>query len=66
MSNQACRPGCNVTVDGRPQGATPLTDIELPPGAHAVRCISPAGKADSMVVQIYPGGTTKHRFNVAP
>ncbi len=57
---------CNVTVDGKAQGATPVTDIDLPSGAHSVKCVSATGKTEWMVVQIYPGGTTKHKFNVDP
>ena len=57
---------CNVTVDGKAQGATPVTDIELASGPHTVKCVSAAGKTESMIVTIYPGGTTKHKFSVEP
>jgi len=57
---------CNVTVDGKAQGATPVTDIDLPSGSHSVKCVSASGKTESIAVQIYASGTTKHKFNVDP
>ncbi len=57
---------CNVTVDGKAQGATPVTDIDLASGSHFVKCVSASGKTESIAVQIYPNGTTKHKFNVDP
>jgi len=34
-------PGANVTVDGKPQSSPAPTDIELPPGPHAIKLNAP-------------------------
>ncbi len=56
---------CNITIDGKDFGPTPITDVELSAGPHAVRCIK-AGKTDGVTITITAGATTKQKFQLAP
>lgn len=57
---------CNVTIDGRHIGPTPLANYELSSGAHIVRCETAGGLARTFPVQIYEGQTTRHKFTTGP
>ncbi len=48
-------PWCNVSVDGRPYGQTPVADITLPPGAHRITCTSPDAPARSRTITLAAG-----------
>jgi hypothetical protein len=55
---------CNVTVDGVPQGVTPLSPLELAPGAHNVECKPPRGKTRVARVTVQEGATTRYKFTL--
>ena len=57
---------CNVTIDGRVAGPTPLANYELSAGSHVVRCETTGGLAHSFPVQVYEGQTTRHKFTTGP
>jgi serine/threonine-protein kinase len=50
---------CNLTVDGKERGPTPVAGIDLPAGAHQLRCDAPGGKAKTTSVTIQEGATSR-------
>jgi len=48
-----------ITVDGRNLGDTPLVGIELAPGRHSVRAVSPSGGVQTSAITIEPGKTAQ-------
>ncbi|HSQ67257.1 MAG TPA: serine/threonine-protein kinase [Polyangiaceae bacterium] len=57
---------CVVTIDGRPHGPTPITGLDLPAGAHSVRCETYSGVAKIVTVTVADGQTTRHHFVTSP
>lgn len=57
---------CNVSVDGRHVGPTPIVNYELAAGSHVIRCDTAGGLSRSFPVQIYKGQTTQHTFATSP
>jgi len=57
---------CNVTIDGRAAGPTPLANYELSAGSHIVKCETSGGLSHSFPVQVYEGQTTRHKFTTGP
>lgn len=55
---------CNVSVDGKAQGATPVAGVDLPSGSHKVTCTTPDGKTQSASVVVAPNDTTRFRFSL--
>ncbi|HRG99434.1 MAG TPA: hypothetical protein PLR99_24475, partial [Polyangiaceae bacterium] len=55
---------CNVTVDGKPRGATPAAGIELSAGAHKVTCTTAEGKALSATVTVPVDGVARYKFSL--
>jgi serine/threonine protein kinase len=55
---------CNVSVDGKPQGATPTGTIELSAGAHSVTCTDGNGKTLAQGAKVNPGETTRVKFSL--
>ncbi|MBK6465011.1 MAG: serine/threonine protein kinase [Myxococcales bacterium] len=55
---------CNVTVDGKPRGATPAAGIELPAGTHKITCTTAEGKALSATVQVPADGVARYKFSL--
>ncbi|MEO7111318.1 MAG: PEGA domain-containing protein, partial [Polyangiaceae bacterium] len=55
---------CNVTVDGKGQGATPVAGVDLSAGSHKVTCTTPDGKVQSANVNVAPNDTTRYRFSL--
>ncbi|WP_394832709.1 protein kinase [Pendulispora rubella] len=53
---------CDVSVDGKSFGPTPVASIELSAGFHRVTCTPAEGKAQSANVRVPPAGTARHRF----
>lgn len=53
---------CNVSVDGKPQGATPTGTIELSAGSHSVSCTDANGKTVSQGAKVSAGETTRVKF----
>jgi serine/threonine protein kinase len=46
-----------IFIDGKKIGETPLVNIKLAPGKHAVRAVSPSGSTRNLSIQIEPGKT---------
>jgi serine/threonine protein kinase len=55
---------CNVAVDGKAQGATPVAQIEVGAGTHRVTCTTADGKTQTATVNVPPDGIAKHRFTL--
>jgi serine/threonine-protein kinase len=55
---------CNVSVDGKPQGATPTGAVELSAGSHSVTCTDANGKSVSQGAKVNPGETTRVKFSL--
>jgi hypothetical protein len=55
---------CNVSIDGKPQGATPTGAVEVSSGFHSVTCTTPEGKTHSGGAKVNPGETSRVGFNV--
>ncbi|MDB4935008.1 MAG: Serine/threonine protein kinase [Labilithrix sp.] len=50
---------CNLTVDGKERGPTPVAGLDLPAGAHQLRCDAPGGKVKTTSVTIQDGATSR-------
>ena len=44
-----------IFIDGKRYGETPLVQLSLPPGKHALRAVSPSGASRTMTILIEPG-----------
>ncbi len=55
---------CNVTVDGKSQGATPVAGVDVSSGSHKVTCTTPDGKVQTASVNVAPNDTTRYRFSL--
>lgn len=61
----AATPWCNVTIDGRAVGETPIVEHALPSGSHTVVCTNPETHASRTVrVDVQPGVTTRTRITL--
>jgi len=59
------RPWCQVSIDGRSIGQTPIVNRSLPAGQHRIRCVNPdLGVTRNVTVTISPGETTRQRINL--
>lgn len=59
------RPWCNVTIDGRSVGQTPIVNRTLPAGSHRIGCVNPdLNENRTITVQINDGETTRRRINL--
>jgi hypothetical protein len=50
---------CNLTVDGKERGPTPVAGLDLPSGAHQLRCDAPGGKVKTQSVTVQEGATSR-------
>ena len=50
---------CQLVVDGKALGPTPVTGIDLPSGPHQLRCEAPSGKIKATSVTIQEGTTSR-------
>lgn len=48
-------PWCNVTIDGRSAGQTPVVGFEVSPGRHTVVCTNPQAGSQRVTVNVQPG-----------
>jgi serine/threonine protein kinase len=55
---------CNLTIDGKERGPTPIAGIDLPSGAHQLRCDAPSGKVKTASVTIQDGATSRIRLTL--
>ncbi|HJL19166.1 MAG TPA: serine/threonine-protein kinase [Sandaracinaceae bacterium LLY-WYZ-13_1] len=58
------RPWCNVSVDGRNAGQTPVVNFQLPPGRHTIVCENPQAGSRRVVVNIPPGQTVRRSITL--
>jgi serine/threonine-protein kinase len=59
------RPWCNVTLDGRPLGQTPIVNRSVPAGQHTVVCTNPdLGRSRTQTIEVRPGETTRTRITL--
>lgn len=59
------RPWCNVSIDGRSVGQTPIVNHALEAGSHRVTCTNPElGVTRNLRVNIEPGETTRRRLDL--
>ena len=56
-------PWCDVTVDGRGRGQTPVIGLSLPPGSHHIRCTNPEHAAQERTVTLGPGQDLRVRIH---
>jgi serine/threonine protein kinase len=50
-----------IFIDGKRYGETPLIDIKLPPGKHAVRAVSSSGGTQNLTITIESGKRARGR-----
>jgi serine/threonine-protein kinase len=55
-------PWCNVTVDGRAHGQTPVDISSISPGTHTVVCTNPVRGSQTQRVTVQPGQQAIARF----
>jgi eukaryotic-like serine/threonine-protein kinase len=56
-------PWCNVSIDGRRIGETPIVNHSLPSGRHSVVCTNPdTGASRTVSIEVQPGETTRTRI----
>ncbi|MDP3275628.1 MAG: serine/threonine-protein kinase [Deltaproteobacteria bacterium] len=48
-------PWCNVTVDGRSYGETPVNIASIAPGGHTIVCVNPARGTQNRRINVRPG-----------
>ncbi|MCB9593489.1 MAG: PEGA domain-containing protein [Sandaracinaceae bacterium] len=60
----ASNPWCNVTVDGRSAGQTPVVNFEVPPGRHTVVCTNPTAGTERVVINVAPGQTVRRSITL--
>ena len=57
---------CTLSVDGKDRGPTPVADLDLPAGAHRLKCSPPHGKAKVARVTVKEGATARYTFTLDP
>lgn len=58
-------PWCNVSIDGRSVGETPVVNHSLPSGRHSVVCSNPdTGHSRTVSIEVRPGETTRTRISL--
>jgi hypothetical protein len=50
---------CNISVDGKDRGPTPVAGLDLPSGAHQIRCDAPNGKVKTTSVTVQEGAVAR-------
>jgi serine/threonine-protein kinase len=65
LAIDAAPQACDVSVDGKPRGMTPLNGIDLSPGTHSIRCETSSGIAKTVSVSVVEGQTTHHHFTTS-
>ena len=59
------RPWCNVTLDGRSLGQTPIVNRSVASGRHTIVCTNPElGRSRTVQVEVQPGQTTRQRISL--
>jgi len=60
----ASSPWCNVTVDGRSAGQTPVVNFSVPPGRHTIVCTNPTAGSQRVVINVAPGQTVRRSIRL--
>jgi len=60
----ASRPWCNVTIDGRNAGQTPVVNFQVPPGRHTIVCTNPEAGSQRVTVNVPPGQTVRRSITL--
>ena len=55
---------CQLTVDGKDRGPTPIAGLDLPAGNHHLECRAPNGKTKNTNVGIQDGATARYKFSI--
>ena len=55
---------CNVSIDGKPQGATPTGAVDLSAGVHTVSCTDSNGKTMFQSSKVNVGETSRVKFSL--
>jgi serine/threonine-protein kinase len=55
---------CNLTVDGKERGPTPVAGLDLPSGPHQLRCDAPGGKIKAQSVTVQEGATSRVKISL--
>jgi hypothetical protein len=61
----AVRPWADVEIDGKPYGRTPLAEIALEPGEHAVELVHPAYWPRHRWIVVFPGSVFRLDVDLA-
>jgi serine/threonine-protein kinase len=57
-------PWCEVSIDGRRIGETPIVNHSLPSGRHSVVCTNPEAGSRTVSIEVRPGETTRTRITL--
>lgn len=57
-------PWCNVTIDGRNAGQTPVVNFELAPGRHTIVCSNPQAGTEHVTINVAPGQTVRRNITL--
>ncbi|MGF1469066.1 MAG: protein kinase [Sandaracinaceae bacterium] len=60
----ASTPWCEVRIDGRAVGTTPVVNHELPPGPHTVVCANPEAGSRTLTITVPAGETVRRRIEL--
>jgi serine/threonine-protein kinase len=61
----AATPWCNVSIDGRAVGETPVVNHALPSGRHTITCTNPElNVTRTRTVEVSPGETARVRIEL--
>ena len=55
---------CNLTIDGKERGPTPVAGIDLPSGAHQLRCDAPGGRIKTQSITVQDGATSRIKISL--
>jgi hypothetical protein len=55
---------CNVSIDGKEKGPTPIAGIDLPAGTHTLTCKTSSGKTKTSSLHVFDGQTAKQKFSL--
>ncbi|MEN9796761.1 MAG: hypothetical protein RL653_457 [Pseudomonadota bacterium] len=61
-----CEPGCRLWLDGEDTGFdAPVRGMPVRAGPHALRVVSPGGRAESLSIFVAPGSRYERAFQLA-
>ena len=59
-------PWCNVTLDGRSLGQTPVVNQTVAPGRHTIVCTNPQAGSQTVTINVAPGQVVRRRLTLSP